>query len=66
MKYNENKNIEYLLREQIPKCLANIITTGTTIGNRNKDLQKIVVLLKGMKKSEAEILAITKEWNQLI
>ena len=63
MKYNENKNIEYLLREQIPKCLANIITTGTTIGNRNKDLQKIVVLLKGMKKSEAEILAITKEWN---
>lgn len=63
MKCNENKNIEYLLNERIPDCLKLILENGSDYGNRNKDLQKIVILLRNMRKSEASILAISEEWN---
>ena len=63
MQCNENKNIEYLLKGIVPKCLESILSNGSTEGNRNNDLQKIVVLLKNMRKTEAEILAVAKEWN---
>lgn len=63
MKCNENKNTEYLLKEHIPECLKTILDNGSEEGNRNKDLQKIVILLRNMRKSEANILAVAKEWN---
>lgn len=63
MQCNENKNTEYLLKGIVPKCLESILSNGSTKGNRNNDLQKIVVLLKNMRKTEAEILAVAKEWN---
>ena len=63
MQCNENKNTEYLLKGRVPKCLESILINGSTEGNRNNDLQKIVVLLKNMRKTEAEILAVAKEWN---
>lgn len=63
MQCNENKNIEYLLKGRVPKCLESMLINGSTEGNRNTDLQKIVVLLKNMRKTEAEILAVAKEWN---
>ena len=63
MQCNENKNTEYLLKQRISECLKTIITNGSAEGDRNKDLQKIVVLLRNMRKSEAEILAVAKEWN---
>lgn len=63
MKCNENKNTKYLLNERISHCLKSILDNGSDEGNRNKDLQKIVILLRNMRKSEANILAIAKEWN---
>lgn len=58
------KNIKYLLDEKnLPNCIEELINNGSIVGDRNSDLQKLVVLLRNMGKSEAEVLAIAREWN---
>lgn len=56
-------NIEYVMRDDhTPKCAANILENGSTVGDRNSDLQTIVVALKRQGKSLAEIRAVVAEW----
>ena len=56
-------NISYVMRDdRTPNCVTNILTNGSTIGNRNGDLQTIVVALKRQGKTLAEVKAIVAEW----
>ena len=58
-----NTNISWVMRDNFtPKCVKDILERGSEVGNRNTDLQIIVVALKRMGKSEAEIRAVVSEW----
>jgi DNA-binding HxlR family transcriptional regulator len=46
------------------KCIKDILENGSKDGNKNLDLQKIVVSLRRMNKSLNEVLNLTKEWNE--
>jgi predicted transcriptional regulator len=60
-----NKATEYTLKNhsKIKPCIANILAKGSFEGNRNADLQKIVVTLRRLNKSLSEVQYICKEWN---
>lgn len=56
-------NIKYIMRDdRTPQCVRDILEAGSPVGQRNTDLQTIVVALKRLGKSEAEIRAIVSEW----
>lgn len=59
----DTKNIEYTLKGNIPTCIEGILKEGSIEGSRNSDLQKLVVMLRNMKKTLPQILAIAEEWN---
>lgn len=59
-----NKNIEYTIKNtNIPDCIIRILENGSVEGNRNADLQKIVIGLRLRNKSIETVLNIAKEWN---
>lgn len=59
----KNTNIQYVMRDNhIPNCVTNILKNGSKVGNRNSDLQILVVALKRMGKTLAEIKSIVAEW----
>ena len=63
-RYKSNRtNIKWAMRDdKLPHCVRDILERGSEVGERNADLQTIVVALKRMGKSEAEIRAIVSEW----
>lgn len=56
-------NIKYILDTRVPKCIADILKNGSKDGNKNKDLQKIVVSLRLRNKTLQQVMEISKEWN---
>lgn len=48
----------------IPICIQRIIQDGSIEGNRNADLQKIVVVLRQRNKVVTEIMRVAEEWAQ--
>ena len=59
----EDKQIKYTLNNtNIPICIQNILSNGTTEGDRYQDLQKIIVMLRQRNKPLGEIKAVCKEW----
>ena len=62
-KFNNQKNIDYLLNKKIAPCIKEILSNGSVDGNRNKDLQKIVIVLRNMNKTLSQIKNICVEWN---
>ena len=63
VKVKSDRNINYVLNTNIPECIAKILKNGSEEGKRNSDLQKIVVSLRLRNKTEAQVLAIAREWN---
>ena len=60
---NRQTNIEYVMRDDhTPQCVRDIIITGSNTGDRNADLQTIVVALKRQGKTLAEVRAVIDEW----
>lgn len=62
-KFNNQKNIDYLLSKKISPCIEEILSKGSIDGDRNKELQKIVIVLRNMNKTLAQIKNICCEWN---
>lgn len=59
----DSKTIEYVLdNTNIPKCIEIILNNGSQVGNRNKDLNNIVVSLRLRNRKLGEIKQIAKEW----
>lgn len=56
-------NTKYILDTKIPDCLSEILKNGSVDGNKNKDLQKIVISLRLRNKTLSQVFAIAKEWN---
>lgn len=48
----------------VPLCVKRIIEQGSEKGNRNADLQKIVVTLRQRNKVLSEIMKVVQEWAQ--
>lgn len=65
IKTTENTNIRYILDTKIPSCISNILKNGSEDGNKNSDLQKIVVSLRLRNKTLTQVKAITDEWNAI-
>ena len=58
-----NTNIKWAMRDdRLPHCVKDILEHGSEVGNRNADLQTIIVALKRLGRSEAEIRAVVSEW----
>ena len=56
-------NIEYVMRDdKTPQCVRDILEAGSPVGQRNEDLQTIIVALKRQHKTLAEIRAVISEW----
>ena len=59
-------NIKYLMRDDhTPQCVRDRLSTGSTIGNRNDDLQRIVIALKKQGKTLAEVEVVVDEWAEV-
>lgn len=56
-------NTKYILDTRVPRCIAEILKDGSKDGNKNKDLQKIVVSLRLRNKTLPQVMEISKEWN---
>ena len=60
----DNKSIEFAINStNIPPCVTKILENGSIKGNRNADLQRIVVTFRNRNKSISEIKCICKDWN---
>lgn len=60
---SSDTNIKWTINNtNIPKCIEAILLNGSIEGNREADLQKIVVSLRQRNKSLSEIQHICKEW----
>ena len=60
---NTNKNIKYAMQNKyLPECVKEILK-GSKDGEKNTDLQKLVVVLKRQGKTLAEIKPIVSEWQ---
>ncbi len=56
-------NINYVMRDDhTPRCVVNILENGSSIGDRNANLQTLVVALKRQGRSLAEVRAVVDEW----
>ena len=62
-KITTDTNIKYVLDTKVPECIKTILVNGSKDGSKNIDLQKIVVSLRLRNKTEAQVFAITQEWN---
>lgn len=66
-KYNNSigdKATTYIINNSnIKACIVNILEHGSAEGNRNNDLQKIVVTLRRLNKNIKEIQYTCQEWN---
>lgn len=61
---NTTTNIEYELKKNsTPNCIKEILQKGSNEGNRNTDLQKLVVMLRNINKTLPQVLSIVDEWN---
>lgn len=59
-----NRNSNYTIKtSNLPICINMLLDNGSDEGNRNSDLQKIVVSLRVRNKSLNDILNVVKEWN---
>lgn len=59
-----NRNSIYTIKtSNLPICINMILDNGSNEGNRNSDLQKIVVSLRVRNKNINEIMNIVEEWN---
>lgn len=56
--------LEYTFKEVLPKCLESILN-GSREGERNRDLQRIVISLRKRNKSLDYILEVVEDWNKL-
>lgn len=63
VKTTTDTNIKYILDTKVPHCIAEILKNGSIDGNKNKDLQKIIVSLRLRNKTLSQVFAIAKEWN---
>lgn len=60
----DSKSIEYTINNtNIPNCIAKLLKNGSIKGNRNTDLQKIVISLRLRNKSLETVLKVVHEWN---
>ena len=60
---SDNTNVSWIMRDKFtPNCVRSILEAGSKVGNRNADLQILVVALKRQGKSLAEIRVIVDEW----
>lgn len=61
---NTNKNIKYAMQNKyLPECVKEILK-GSKDGEKNTDLQKLVVVLKRQGKTLAEIKPLVSEWQE--
>ncbi|MFI3211131.1 MAG: hypothetical protein R3Y64_08830 [Peptostreptococcaceae bacterium] len=61
---SNSKNINYALNGiNLKPCTVNILENGSLKGQRNKDLQKIIVDLRKCNKKINEVIKIVQEWN---
>ena len=59
-----NKNIKYAMQNKyLPECAKEILK-GSKDGEKNEDLQKLIVVLKRQGKTLPEIKAIVSEWQE--
>lgn len=59
-----NKSTEAIMNTtNIPSCVNEILSKGSLEGERNAELQKIVVTLRRRNRTLSEILLTIKEWN---
>ncbi len=63
VKTTSDTNIKYILDTKVPNCIADILKNGSKDGNKNKDLQKIIVSLRLRNKTLPQVFSIAKEWN---
>ncbi|GAA0093436.1 hypothetical protein UT300009_34670 [Paraclostridium bifermentans] len=63
VKPTKDTNIKYILDTRVPGCIAEILKDGSKDGNKNKDLQKIVISLRLRNKTLPQVMEISKEWN---
>jgi len=60
------ETIKYVMKNtNIPSCINDILLKGSIKGNRNADLQKIVVMLRMRNKTLGEIKHTIIEWNNI-
>lgn len=60
----DSKRVKSVLKTtNIPYCIENILNNGSEEGNRNLDLQKIVVTFRKRNRSLSDTLAIVTDWN---
>lgn len=59
-----NRNSNYTIKtSNLPICINMILDNGSDEGNRNSDLQKMIVSLRVRNKNINEITHIVEEWN---
>lgn len=63
VKTTTDTNIKYILDTKVPNCIADILKNGSREGNKNSDLQKIIVSLRLRNKTLPQVFSIAKEWN---
>lgn len=59
---NKTEEKKYIILK-IPKCISNIIENGSKVGNRNADLQKIVISHRMRNIPLHKVLDIANTWN---
>jgi hypothetical protein len=61
---NKDMNTKFIMNTlKLPACVNEILVNGSNVGNRNADLQKIVVALRMRNKKLNEIKYLVTEWN---
>lgn len=61
---SEKKRNFILNNTNIPQCILDILKNGSNEGERNSDLQKIIVLLRQRNKSFEDIKIICQQWAE--
>lgn len=59
----QDTNTKYILDTKIPDCIGKILKDGSKDGNKNYDLQRIVVSLRLRNKTANQVISIAREWN---
>ena len=63
-KETSERNSTYIMKTaNLPICVNAMISNGSSEGNRNSDLQKIIISLRVRNKSINDVFNIVKEWN---
>lgn len=64
VKTTTDTNIKYTLNRNIRPCVAYVLENGSKEGSNNHDLQRIVIDLRHMNKTLAQVKSIGREWNR--